>query len=521
LKHFCGIATAIACLLFSSVGAGESQVSPADTATSPIPLTGPVAPAGGVADGAVAPVPFRWVSARPLPTITGAAGETARLSALLGRERPLGSLLRSPSLETSRPDQEAILTAGLLLPEVVSLWNSHLPFSFNEGAMWAGRGLNVSVLAGMQARLGPVTLILAPQLVHQENAAFQVIPFDQTQDPVRDPFSSPWHYRPASIDLPSRPGDGSSLALDPGQTSLTVRLGPAAAGWSTENHWWGPGIRNALVMSNHAPGFPHLFLRTDAPLRTRAGALEARWMLGSLAESNHYDDDPENDGRSISALALGFRPAWEPNLTLGFTRVVYAPKGPRALSAGAALDVFQRVGRPSAWDDALIVPGADQLFSLFAHWVFPAVGFEAYTEWGRYEEPESLRDFLEMPHHSQGYTLGAQWAREFSAGAIRLQGELTYLEPSASYRHRPVIGWYTSRRVEQGYTHRGQVIGAAIGPGASSQWLAVDLLRDGGAHLGLFGSRIRWDNAAFYQPTPRPFFAHDVSLLLGARGGGA
>jgi UDP-N-acetylglucosamine 2-epimerase len=32
---------------------------------------------------------------------------------------------------------------------------------------------------------------------------------------------------------------------------------------------------------------------------------------------------------------------------------------------------------------------------------------------------------------------------------------------------------YTSPRVIHGYTNRGEVIGASIGPGASSQWLAA------------------------------------------------
>jgi hypothetical protein len=63
------------------------------------------------------------------------------------------------------------------------------------------------------------------------------------------------------------------------------------------------------------------------------------------------------------------------------------------------------------------------------------------------------------------------------------------------------------------------VIGAAIGPGASSQWLAADYLADWW-RLGIFGGRIRWDNDAFYltqEPLP---LDHDVSVFAGLRGGG-
>ena len=61
-----------------------------------------------------------------------------------------------------------------------------------------------------------------------------------------------------------------------------------------------------------------------------------------------------------------------------------------------------------------------------------------------------------------------------SRDALRLQAEHTYLEKSATSRDRPVGVYYTSRAVLQGYTHDGRVLGAAIGPGASSHWLAVD-----------------------------------------------
>src|SRR5690606_22671650 len=72
--------------------------------------------------------------------------------------------------------------------------------------------------------------------------------------------------------------------------------------------------------------------------------------------------------------------------------------------------------------------------------------------------------------------------------------------------------------IPQGYTQRGQVMGAAIGPGSSSQFLGADYLGERW-QLGLFAGRIRWDNDAYYL-TQEPFpLDHDVSILGGLRGG--
>jgi hypothetical protein len=506
---------AVALLIASTASA---QVVPVDTVE--VPAGTPVQRLDTIGPGAR--VPLGLLPMRQLRTIGGAEEEHLRLDRLLGRVPGTGSLIRSPSSETERPRSGAIISASLVTPEAVIVRNSDLPFSFNEGTMWAGRGLSYRLMGGLRVDAGPIAAILAPQVVHQANREFQVIPFMNVVDSTRQPYSSPWHHRPASLDIPSRFGDAAFSVIDLGQSSLTAQLGPVSAGAGTENLWWGPGIRNAILMSSHAPGIPHVFLRTSGPLRTLLGELEGRWMLGRLEESEYFDYDPTNDVRSFSGLALELRPAFEPNLTLGLTRAVYAPAPGGRVGAAAAFDVFRGVGLPNARNNLLREPGPDQLFSLFGRWLFPAAGLETYAEWARYEQPSSLRDLLEMPHHSQGYTLGLQWAREIAgASALRLQGEATYLEPSASYRHRPVISWYASRPVPQGYTHRGQVIGASIGPGASSQWLAVDYFRGRGAQVGAFAGRIRWNNEAFYRPQPRPFFSHDVTLFVGVRGGHA
>jgi hypothetical protein len=166
------------------------------------------------------------------------------------------------------------------------------------------------------------------------------------------------------------------------------------------------------------------------------------------------------------------------------------------------------------------IPAPDQIFSLFGRWVLPADGFEVYGEWARHERPRGLGDLLAAPNHTQGYTVGLQWARPVREAVLRLGVEATNLEQSATYRQRRVASYYTSRAVAQGYTQRGQIIGASIGPGASGQSFTIDWMA-GRWQAGIFGGRVRWENDEHYTQRPGgPFLdvGHDVSLLGGVRG---
>jgi hypothetical protein len=133
----------------------------------------------------------------------------------------------------------------------------------------------------------------------------------------------------------------------------------------------------------------------------------------------------------------------------------------------------------------------------------------------------TLRDLFVQPNNSQGYTLGLQWrGAQWRGGSFRLQTEVTQLEQSATFRDQPLESWYMSSRVIQGYTNRGEVIGASIGPGASSQWLAIDYLKPSW-RLGAFVGRIRW-NEDVHSTAKFPVYVgycnHDVSLYPGIRG---
>jgi hypothetical protein len=475
-------------------------------------LTGTLFPIHAGAQGAdtIAPHP-RWTTAAE---IGGPVDDRLRLGHLFGAPTD-GYLIRTAS--SAQPAADGAPRVALVAPQVRMVWNSDLPFSLNEGAMHAGRGRNLRLRGGARADAGWVSAALVPELVSEANRAFQTLP--HPGDDGRHPFSSPWHWGIQSADLPLRFGTEPRLHLGPGESMLALRPGPVQVGVSTESQWWGPGIRNALVMSNNAGGFPHAFAATARPWRTPVGDVEARWILGRLTASEFFDTAGVRPARAIAGFVATFRPAFEPGLTLGAARTVYGPAG----GADRALDVFRRVGRPNVSPLGASPPapltGRDQILSVFGRWVFPAAGLEAYGEWARTDIPLSPRDLLLDPQRSQGYTLGLQWGTPLRCdGVFRVQAEASMLEQTWRMG-RHVASFYTSRAVAEGYTHRGQVIGAAIGPGASGQWIAAEYVYPG-LRFGAFAGRIRWENDMLYQRGLQPtFHAHDVTVLAGVRGG--
>lgn len=408
--------------------------------------------------------------------------------------------------------------------------NSAIPFSGNDGALWAGKGMNTRIIAGFGVAVGPLHVIVAPELLRSQNSYWRLRDTVRFYaPPLREDrrgggYVFPWYRSPTSIDQPLRMGDRPLRTIDPGQSSAYLHVRSAELGAATESEWWGPGRNNAIVLSDNAGGFPHLFLRTGSPLATPVGSISARLLVGGLRESNYFDTTSTNNLRAISLAALSFQPAFSSNLTLGMSRAVYGTVDDWTHVPGRILRVLGNPGRPNnraLQDSSEYVGGEDQVYSLFARVVFPRDGFELYTEWARTELPVNLRDFLIAPNHTQGYTLGFQWRRPAPADArtLLIESEITNLEQSATFRDRPVGTYYTSRKAIQGYTQRGQVLGATIGPGASSQYLGLHLTGQRLTAGTIFG-RIRWNedmHLLYNFPTFLGYCSHDVTTFVGGR----
>lgn len=481
----------------------------------------------GAAPTVSAPAPVIAPFTEVVVTVSGDSVDRLRLAELQGHAPYQGLFLRSTSsLTDPRASGLVPRSFSIVLPRITSVTNSDLPFGQNDGALWAGKGYNGRVMAGFTATFGPVRVVAIPEFVYSSNHNLSIDPTDlRYARPIpasRSGFSSPFNVVPYSIDLPYRFGGSAISRIHPGQSSVTASFGAFQAGAASENEWWGPAIRNPIIFSDNAAGFPHAFLRTARPLRSAIGQFEGRWIVGGLHESDYFDKDITNDVRSISAISLIWKHSPASGLTLGFSRSVFAPVDGYSGVAAKAFNFLSSVGHPNALPvtDSTFTPGPDQILSVFAHWVLPSYGLETYIEWARAEMPKSIRDFLLEPMHSRGYTSGLQWVRPIGNGParFRIQSEFTNVEQSTTYRFRPNGSFYTSRAVIQGYTNEGQMLGAGIGPGSSGQWFAADYLR-GGFALGANFGRTRFNNDAFFAKNNPHRCFHDVTVYPGARAG--
>ncbi len=468
-----------------------------------------------------------------LVLVTGDDVDNLRTDQLRAGVAPGQSLLlrSASSLTPSRAAPEGGWRVSGVTPQILITLNSALPFSQNDGALWAGKGLSTRTLLGFKLETARARIIFAPEIILSANADWPLKQDFYVPDVPQVPsgrgsrgYVLPYYFWTFPIDQPMRFGPNPIRRFDLGQSAAMVSIGRFDLAFSNESEWWGPGIRNAIVLSNNAPGFPHLFVRTSRPFRTRFGDLDARWLVGGLKESSYFDTVSTNNVRSISSFAATLQTRWDTNLNVGFARSVYATASGWGQFPWRWFHALTPANSPlasAANDSSVSEEGRDHLYSLFARWVFPAEGFEAYAEWARTRFPLSLRDFLTAPNNTQGYTIGAQWrGANWRGGTFRLQGEVTQLEQSATFRDRPLGSWYASPRVTQGYTHKGEMLGASIGPGASSQWLAVDFIKPQWK-LGAFAGRIRWNedvHSTWGFPEYVAYCSHDVSLYPGLRG---
>jgi hypothetical protein len=473
---------------------------------------------------ATAQVPGQWVGAP--------AEEYARLLQLTGVMPLASGMIRPADVEMrwTAPDtaawrapwsrwyREADSASGrvqVFQPVTQATYNSGFPYGMNDGAMWAGRGLSMAVTGGGRVRYGPVTVDVAPTYTWSENKSFapgSLYNAPATASPYADVLSS------KQIDRPQRFGERAVSRLDPGQSGVSVSLGAAKLGWSGANMWWGPGIENSLIMSNNAAGFSRGYVSTRKPVSVGIGRLEALWTVGTLEQSSFWRTaaDTFATDRWVNALTLVFEPKGAPGLYFGATRLFYVYERYNPMSAGEILTMFQTFRKKSLADSAnpLANDTRDQMLSLSFRWVFPEVGFEAYGEWGRNDHSWDWRDIWLQPDLGRAYLLGARKAFKAGDGILAVRFETITLTNTLTYMTRGTPEWYAHHQIQQGWTQRGQVIGAGVGPGSEGQTLAVDWYRPSG-RLGWAVRRHKDNHDGFLRAGLRDPYRNDGSFLLG------
>src|SRR5690625_3870507 len=268
-------------------------------------------------------------------------------------------------------------------------------------------------------------------------------------------------------------------------------------------------------MSNNAPGFSHIFLGTSKPIDIGIGRLEGEIIWGRLEESDHFDDNDENDHNLIASIVVAFEPHIIPGLYLGAARSYIRELPPEGLPLSVWLlgpyrDVRHNpLGRRN--------PDADnQLFSIFARWAPSRTGFETYFEFARDDHWEDLSDLAAEPDASAFYTLGAQQVIRTDDGWWKLFGEATKISDPLPTIARPLFVIYAHGQLRQGYTHRGRILGAPIGPNANSQYLGLDRFTPDGRR-GIYLERIRYNVDANSERWVRTYGAAgaDIEFTVG------
>lgn len=387
-------------------------------------------------------------------------------------------------------------------PRVFRSYNTEIPMGYNDGALWQGRGENYSLTAGVGASVGPLSIVVRPVFTSVENREFRLSRF-----PRLDGLSE--YARPLmNIDMPQRFGQESIQEFYLGDSFIQMDYKGWAAGISNQRIWTGPAIYNPLMLGYNAPGFLHAFAGTQKPFEFRYGSLETRWFWGSLEESGFFDENPSNNRRVVTGFTFNYSPDFVRGLHLGFSRVAFSYYPANGLDASDFLMAF----RLSQTDDVTNPEEAfHTMMSVFGRWVFPEAGFELYAEWGRNDNRREIRDLLLEPEFNRGYILG--FLKTFDLTSRRkllLSTEFTNVENSSvSSQQRDFNTWYEHDVIRQGFTHKGQVLGTAAGPGSSTQVMKLSYYEKKGM-LGVSAQRVAMFNDRFhrYRETYRNLFPY-------------
>lgn len=411
-------------------------------------------------------------------------------------------LLMENGVKTQELDRKTGKHISLLPLSIITVENSHHPFGWNDGAMIPNKGAAFLVSTGIYAHWAKFSLQLQPEIVYAQNLPFETFP---TEYP--GPIWAFYYQYLNKIDQPEQFGIDSYKKFFPGQSSLLYHTHNLALGISTENIWWGPGIENALVMSNNAPGFLHATIHTTKPITSSIGSFEFEIIGGKLNNSGIappdtnkvnngiplYQPKNNNDWRYMNGLVVSWQPKWVKGLFLGFSSAAYLYH--QDLHGVADWLPLQNFIHSSNEKD--MKKGV--LGSVFIRYVLPEENAELYAEYGRNDKAANIINLISDKDYPRGYVVGMRKLANLRPNKSRMEftAELTQLElPTANLINR-AESWYTHDYVRQGYTNYGQVMGAGIGPGSNSQMLDISWLK-GDTKLGVELQRIVRNNDLYY-----------------------
>ena len=380
------------------------------------------------------------------------------------------------------------------------------PYNWNDGAMVQAKGWQQFTRLGIYAKWKNFEAQIAPEFVYAENKIFEDFP--ETLDGVH------WkdYYRFYNfIELPTRMGDRTYARLLYGQTFIKFHHKNFVLAASTENKWWGPMQRNSLLLSTTGAGFPHVSFATEKPIETKIGSFEVEILYGNLVNGGWLPPDTAKKfignslyvpkipmERYIMGVNLSYHPKWVPHLSLGFEQM-YVQYRKYLKNWDDYLPVKNLINRFS--DERIKQPIL--LTALNFNYSFPEVNAAIYGEWGWNLTQTSFRNWLLQSDKGMASSLG--FKKLFISDKKQyweLIGEITQLQLLTQADRLNLdlpASWYLGSNVRQGYTNDGQLLGAGVGPGGSSQLLELNW-RKNINRIGLTVER-RVHNNDFYEFT--------------------
>jgi hypothetical protein len=360
---------------------------------------------------------------------------------------------------------------------------------------------------GVYAKIGPLSIQLYPELVYAQNSRFET-----STNPAAIAGYNGFH---SAIDLPEYFPERPYKKLFPGQSSIRLTFGSVSAGISTENLWWGPGTRNALMMSNSAPSFYHLTFNTVRPIRTPIGSFEGQVIGGRLETSNFLGEDASgkplyytssNDWRYLNAMVLSYQPRWIKGLFVGMTRS-FMMMWQNAKANGNIFPVVLPLAKKDQYGNAEQTYPEDQQISFFARWLLPADHAEIYTEYARGDHNYDLRDMFLQPNHFRAYMIGFKklfYHNETSGKYVEFNLELTQLEQNLSNHKDRAVSFFGAYGAPlRGNTNQGQMLGAGIGTGSNLQTISLSWGK-GLDNIGFALERFVHNNDLYHQISSDP-----------------
>lgn len=388
-----------------------------------------------------------------------------------------------------------------------SQFNSNVAFGVNNGPMVPNSGLQTLISGGLYYEHGNFSVQFQPELLYAQNKDYEGFPVEHDGSTWLEYYE--WLN---TADIPERFGTGSYTRFFPGQSSFRFNVEGISMGISTENLWWGPGRRNALIMSNNAPGFLHATLNTLKPMKTVLGSFEGQLVAGKLENSGFappnaelsYRQTPlyvpkrDKDWRYLAGLVLTYQPKWVPGFSIGYSSVSQMYYNDLK-SFADYLPVFNGGKRRESIIDTDVAK-RNQLSSGFFRWIDQSGHVEFYGEYGSNGNSRTFTDFMTNPDLTRAFTLGFMnlFSLKKQGHYIQLGGEITQTGQTVRETIIDKNSWYTHSHVRHGYTNRGQVMGAGNGPGSNVIFLEASWVNRFNK-IGFQIERIVYNNDFYYK----------------------